>query len=52
MLTFVALKMLAARWFDVPIVPSLAIMGTILTVFAVLSWMAADKEQGSGIRNR
>ena len=52
MLTFVALKMLAARWFDVPIMPSLAIMGTILTVFAVLSWMAADKEQGSGIRNR
>ena len=52
MLTFVALKMLAARWFDVPIVPSLAIMGTILTVCAVLSWMAADREQGSGIRNR
>ena len=52
MLTFVALKMLAARWFDVPIMPSLAIMGTILTVFAVLSWMAADREQGSGIRNR
>ena len=52
MLTFVALKMLAARLFDVPIMPSLAIMGTILTVFAVLSWMAADKEQGSGIRNR
>jgi len=52
MLTFVALKMLAARWFDVPIMPSLAIMGTILTVCAVLSWMAADKEQGSGIRNR
>jgi tellurite resistance protein TerC len=52
MLTFVALKMLAARWFDVPIMPSLAIMGTILTVCAVLSWMAADREQGSGIRNR
>ena len=52
MLTFVALKMLAARWFDVPIMPSLAFMGSILTVCAVLSWMAADREQGSGIRNR
>ncbi|MGD0627730.1 MAG: branched-chain amino acid ABC transporter substrate-binding protein [Terracidiphilus sp.] len=50
MLAFVALKMLTARWIDVPITVSLAIMGTILTVCAVVSWMAA--EQGSGIRDQ
>jgi len=47
MLAFVALKMLTARWIDVPITLSLAIMGAILTVCAVVSWMAA--KQGSGI---
>jgi len=50
MLTFVALKMLTARWIDVPIVLSLAIMGAILAVCAVVSWMAADREQGTGNR--
>jgi tellurite resistance protein TerC len=50
MLAFVALKMLAARWIDIPIVLSLATMGAILTVCAVVSWIAASREQGSGIR--
>jgi tellurite resistance protein TerC len=40
MLAFVAFKMLAARWVDVPIVLSLVIMGAILTLCAVISWMA------------
>jgi len=50
MLAFVAFKMLAARWIDVPIVLSLAIMGTILTVCAVVSWMAGNRDQGSGTK--
>jgi tellurite resistance protein TerC len=40
MLAFVAFKMLAARWIDVPIVPSLAVMGVILAVCAGFSWFA------------
>jgi tellurite resistance protein TerC len=47
MLAFVALKMLAARWVDVPIIISLATMGAILTVCAVASWMAANRDRGS-----
>jgi tellurite resistance protein TerC len=43
MLAFVALKMLAARWIEIPITLSLAVMGVILTVCAVVSWMAAGK---------
>jgi tellurite resistance protein TerC len=42
-LTFVAFKMLAARWIDVPITFSLAIMGTILGVCAVVSWFVPEK---------
>ena len=38
MLAFVALKMLTARWIDVPITLSLATMGVILMVCAVVSW--------------
>jgi tellurite resistance protein TerC len=44
LLAFVAFKMLAARWVDVPIVLSLAIMGAILTVCAALSWIASKRE--------
>jgi tellurite resistance protein TerC len=44
MLAFVALKMLAARWLEIPITLSLAVMGVILTVCAILSWMAAGKD--------
>jgi tellurite resistance protein TerC len=43
MLAFVALKMLAARWIDVPITLSLATMGAILTVCAVVSWFTPGK---------
>jgi tellurite resistance protein TerC len=38
LLAFVALKMLTARWIDVPIKFSLAVMGAILAVCAVVSW--------------
>jgi tellurite resistance protein TerC len=43
MLAFVALKMLAAHWIDVPITLSLATMGAILAVCAVVSWFAPAK---------
>jgi tellurite resistance protein TerC len=51
MLGFVAFKMLAARWIDVPITLSLAIMGAILTVCAVVSWMAQSGAEGLGTRS-
>jgi len=37
LLAFVALKMLAARWIDVPVTISLAVIGAILAVSAVVS---------------
>ena len=40
LLAFVALKMLGAHWFDVPIALSLAIMGAILAICAVVSLVA------------
>jgi tellurite resistance protein TerC len=43
LLAFVALKMLAARWIDVPITLSLAVMGAILAVCAGVSWIAGNK---------
>ena len=43
LLAFVAFKMLAAPWFDMPITLSLAIIGAILTVCAVVSWMAGNR---------
>jgi tellurite resistance protein TerC len=48
MLAFVAIKMLAARWLEIPITLSLIIMGVILSVCAVASW----KKQGSGNRDQ
>ena len=48
LLGFVAFKMLAARWIEVPITLSLAIMGAILAVCAVVSWMAQSRDQGAG----
>jgi tellurite resistance protein TerC len=51
MLAFVALKMLTARWIDVPITLSLAIMGAILAVCAVLSWVAGNRNVGPGARD-
>jgi tellurite resistance protein TerC len=50
MLAFIAFKMLAARWVDVSIVYSLATMGAILTVCAVVSLMAGGGKQGTGTR--
>jgi len=45
MLAFVAFKMLAARWIDIPITLALAIMGAILAVCAVVSWVAQSRDQ-------
>lgn len=45
LLGFVALKMLAAPWLDVPITVSLIVIGAILAVCAVVSWRAPKKEQ-------
>jgi tellurite resistance protein TerC len=41
LLAFAALKMLVARWIEVPITLSLAIVGTILAVCAVVSWLTS-----------
>ena len=49
LLAFVALKMLAARWIEVPITISLVVMGAILAVCAVVSWIAGIRDQRSGI---
>ena len=43
LLAFVALKMLAARSIDIPIILSLAVMGAILALCAVVSWLAPEK---------
>ena len=47
LLGFVALKMLAARWLEVPITISLAVIGAILAVCAVASAMAGNKPAAS-----
>jgi len=56
LLAFVALKMLFAHWITVSINLSLAIVGAILAVCAIVSAMAVRKtgnrEQGSGIRDQ
>jgi tellurite resistance protein TerC len=49
LLAFVALKMLAAPWLKVPITLSLAIIGAILGVCAVASWIASTRKQGSSV---
>ena len=43
LLGFVALKMLAAHWIEIPITLSLAIIGAILGVCAIASWIAAKR---------
>ncbi len=48
LLAFVALKMLAAEWLEVPITYSLAIMGAILAICAVASMMAKPPEKKPG----
>jgi hypothetical protein len=50
LLAFAALKMLAARWIDVPVTLSLVIIGIILAVCAVASWrteIEGPREQGN-----
>jgi predicted tellurium resistance membrane protein TerC len=49
LLAFVALKMLGAHWIEVPITLSLAIIGAILAVCAVVSWFAGAQDHGSEI---
>ena len=44
LLAFVAFKMLAAPWFDLSITLSLAIIGAILALCAVASWIAAKRD--------
>ena len=43
LLAFAALKMLAARWIDVPVTLSLAVIGAILAVCAAVSWSGVRK---------
>jgi tellurite resistance protein TerC len=45
MLAFVAFKMLASRWLEVPITISLAIMGAILAICAIVSWIASQRQE-------
>ena len=45
LLAFAALKMLAARWIDVPVTLSLVIIGLILAVCGAVSWSAGVKKQ-------
>jgi tellurite resistance protein TerC len=52
LLAFVALKMLFARWIEVPITISLALMGAILAICAVWSIVAQNREQGTGNREQ
>jgi tellurite resistance protein TerC len=52
LLGFVALKMLFAHWIEVPITLSLAIMGAILGVCGVVSWLAGNKHEGTGNRDQ
>jgi tellurite resistance protein TerC len=49
LLAFVAFKMLAAHWIEIPIVPSLAVIGAILAICAVASamWGRAGKTPAS-----
>lgn len=46
LLAFAAFKMLSARWIDVPITMSLAVIGAILAVCAVISMIAGSPGPG------
>ncbi len=45
LLAFIAFKMLAARWIDLPITLSLAVIGAILAICATVSVMSGGKGQ-------
>jgi tellurite resistance protein TerC len=47
LLGFVAFKMLAAHWIEVPITLSLVVMGAILALCALASWIAESKKFSS-----
>lgn len=47
LLAFIAFKMLAAHWLDISITISLAIMGVILTICVIWSWIAGPKPEHS-----
>ena len=47
LLAFVALKMLAARWIDIPVTLSLAVIGAVLAVSAAVSVMFAPRTESS-----
>ena len=51
LLGFVALKMLLSRWIEIPILPSLVVMGVILAACAVAGMVAGNREQGLGTRD-
>jgi len=46
LLAFVAIKMLATHWIEISIMPSLAVIGTILAVCAVVSWKQGLRASG------
>ncbi|HUB28440.1 MAG TPA: hypothetical protein VL967_02045 [Terracidiphilus sp.] len=50
LLAFVAFKMLAARWLDVSITLSLLIIGFILAVCALASWLVPHKQEAGSQR--
>ncbi len=50
LLAFMALKMIASRWIEIPILLSLAVIGLILAVCAVVSSVVKPKEKGIGAR--
>jgi len=51
LLAFVALKMILSPWISVRIEISLAVMGAILAVCVVASWIAGREKQGIGSRD-
>jgi tellurite resistance protein TerC len=54
LLAFVAVKMLAAHWIEIPITVSLAVIGGILVVTAVASQLqgTGNRKQGTGVRGQ
>jgi len=49
LLGFIAFKMLSAHWLDISITISLAIMGAILTICAIWSWIAGPKAEPGNV---
>ena len=47
LLAFVAFKMLSARWIEIPIIPSLAVIGGILGISAIASSVFEEKREAT-----